>query len=108
MKNPTKNDANATGGAIIGENILTSAIKLRSVRAMMVSSKKVALTSVFAALHAVLYLPSFMPWRSWSIYLEPIEGVILGPWIGFTSALVGSLAARAVRPTEFWLFGVVA
>lgn len=74
----------------------------------MVSSKKVALTSVFAALHAVLYLPSFMPWRSWSIYLEPIEGVILGPWIGFTSALVGSLAARAVRPTEFWLFGVVA
>ena len=82
--------------------------RLLSVLAMRVSSKKIALVSVFAALHAVLYLPSFELWRSWSIYLEPIEGVILGPWVGFASALVGSLAARAVKPTEFWLFGVVA
>ncbi len=75
---------------------------------MRVSSKKVALISVFAAVHAVLYLPSFEPWRSWSIYLEPIEGVILGPWVGFASALVGSVVARIIKPSELWLFGIAA
>jgi len=108
MLNSSKNNAYAVVGASLGENDLTIAKRLLSVLAMRLSSKKVALISVFAAVHAALYLPSFLPWRSWSIYLEPIEGVILGPWIGFASALVGSLAARAVRPTELWLFGVVA
>ena len=94
--------------AFVGENDLTLVKRLLSVLAMRVSSKKIALVSVFAALHAVLYLPSFELWRSWCVYLEPIEGVVLGPWIGFASAFVGSMAARAVKPSELWLFGVVA
>jgi len=92
----------------VGENVLTLAKRLLSVLTMRVSSKKIALVSVFAALHAVLYLPSFELWRSWSIYLEPVEGIILGPWVGFASAFVGSMAARAVKPSELWLFGVIA
>jgi len=75
---------------------------------MRVSSKTVAATSIFASLHAILYLWSVDLWRSWSIYLEPIEGVILGPYIGFASALLGSLAARAAKPTDLWMFGVIA
>jgi len=62
----------------------------------------------FIALHAMLYLTSFGLWRNWAIYLEPIEGIILGPWIGFTAALTGSLVARTIRPTDVWMFGVVA
>jgi predicted membrane protein len=92
----------------VSENDLTLAKRLLSVLAMRVSSKKIALLSIFAALHAVLYLLSFELWRSWSIYLEPIEGVVLGPWVGFASAFVGSMAARAVRSSELWLFGVIA
>jgi len=72
------------------------------------SSKKMALVSVFAALHAALYLPSFELWRSWSIYLEPIEGIILGPWVGFASAFIGSLVARAIKPSDLWMFGIIA
>lgn len=75
---------------------------------MRISSKTIAVVSVFAALHAVLYLWSVDLWRSWSIYLEPIEGVILGPWVGFASALVGSLVARVVKPSDLWMFGVIA
>jgi len=40
--------------------------------------------------------------------LEPLEGLILGPWAGFLSALIGSLVARAIKPTELWMFGVIA
>jgi hypothetical protein len=71
------------------------------------SSKSIALVGVFAALHAMLYL-SYEIWRSWSIYLEPIEGVILGPWIGFLSAFIGSVVGRAIKPTPLWMFGIIA
>jgi len=72
------------------------------------SSKTISLIGVFAALHAVLYLTSVELWRSWSIYLEPLEGLILGPWAGFLAALIGSLVARAIKPTDLWMFGVIA
>jgi predicted membrane protein len=75
---------------------------------MKASSKNIALVSIFAALHAVLYLPSFELWRSWSIYLEPVEGIILGPWVGFASALIGSIVARAVKFSDLWMFGIIA
>ena len=75
---------------------------------MKESSRTVSLIGVFAALHAVLYLTSVGLWRSWSIYLEPLEGLILGPWAGFLAALLGSLVARAIKPTDLWMFGVVA
>jgi len=71
-------------------------------------AQRVALVSIFAALHAVLYFISFGLWRNWGIYLETVEGAILGPKIGFTAALIGSLTARTIKPDSFWMFGVVA
>ena len=74
----------------------------------MQKSLKVGLISVFAALHAVLYFLSFGLWRNWAIYLEPIEGIILGPWAGFSAALIGSIVGRMIRPIDFWMFGIIA
>jgi hypothetical protein len=75
---------------------------------MRLSAKSAALIGVFSALHAILYLMSFGLWRNWAIYLEPIEGIVLGPWLGFPAALVGGLIARMIKPTELWMFGVIA
>lgn len=75
---------------------------------MRIPSRTVSLIGVFASLHAVLYLTSFGLWRSWSIYLEPLEGLILGPWAGFLAALIGSIVARTIKPTSLWMFGVIA
>jgi len=74
----------------------------------MRSSLKIALTAVFAALHIVLYFASFGLWRNWAIYLEPVEGILLGPWAGFSAALIGSAVGRMVRPDALWMFGIVA
>ena len=74
----------------------------------MRKSLQVSLASVFAALHAMLYFVSFGLWRNWGIYLEPLEGIILGPKIGFFAAFVGSLTARMIKPDTFWMFGVIA
>lgn len=71
-------------------------------------ARKTALASSFAALHAVLYFISFGLWRNWGIYLETIEGAILGPRIGFTAALIGALVARIIKPDPLWMFGVIA
>ncbi|MEM2105484.1 MAG: hypothetical protein QXV21_03325 [Candidatus Bathyarchaeia archaeon] len=71
-------------------------------------SFQVSLTAVFAALHTVLYFISFGLWRNWGIYLESIEGIILGPKLGFTAALIGSSIARMIRPDELWMFGIIA
>jgi len=38
----------------------------------------------------------------------PVEGIVLGPYAGFLSALIGSVIARAVKPDVFWMFGIVA
>lgn len=74
----------------------------------MRKSLQASLTAVFAALHAVLYFISFGLWRNWGIYLESIEGIILGPKIGFFAAFLGSLIARMLRPDAFWMFGIIA
>ena len=65
------------------------------------------MVAVFAALHAVLFLPEG-PWRSFAIYLMPIEGIVLGPTVGFTAALLGSTVARLIKPDFWWMFGIVA
>jgi hypothetical protein len=72
------------------------------------STKRAAFVGVFAGLHVILYFLSFGLWRSWAIYLEPIEGVVLGPWAGFSAALIGSVLARAIKPSVDWMFGIVA
>jgi len=74
----------------------------------MQRSTKVALTAVFAALHAVLYFFSFDLWRNWATYLEPIEGIVLGPWAGLSAALLGSVIGRMVKPIDFFMFGIIA
>jgi hypothetical protein len=58
-------------------------------------SLQVSLIAVFGALHAVLYFISFGLWRNWGIYLEAVEGIVLGPKIGFLAAFLGSSVARA-------------
>lgn len=75
---------------------------------MRLSAKLVAFVGVFAALHVVLYFMSFGLWRNWAIYIEPIEGVVLGPCGGFLTAFIGSVVARAVKPIDVWMFGIVA
>lgn len=74
----------------------------------MRKSLQLSLVAVFAALHAVLYFISFGLWRNWGIYIEAIEGIILGPRIGFIAALFGSSIARMVKPDVFWMFGIIA
>lgn len=74
----------------------------------MRKSLQASLTAVFAALHTVLYFISFGLWRNWGIYLESIEGIILGPKIGFFAAFLGSLVARMLKPDALWMFGIIA
>ena len=38
----------------------------------------------------------------------PIEGIVLGPTVGFTAALLGSTVARLIKPDFWWMFGIVA
>jgi hypothetical protein len=71
-------------------------------------SLQLSLAAAFAALHAVLYLVSFGLWRNWGIYLEALEGIILGPNVGFFAALLGSSIGRWIRPDPLWMFGIVA
>ena len=71
-------------------------------------ARNIALIGVFSSLHVVLYFMSFGLWRNWAIYLEPLEGVVLGPWVGFLTALIGSVVGRAIKPIDFWIFGVLA
>ncbi|MEM3623614.1 MAG: hypothetical protein QXR76_07595, partial [Candidatus Bathyarchaeia archaeon] len=37
-----------------------------------------------------------------------IEGIILGPKVGFMAALFGSSIARMIKPDDFWMFGIIA
>jgi len=71
--------------------------------------RQVALVSIFAAMHAVLYCVSFDPaWRNFAIYLAPLEGIVLGPQVGFVAALLGSSIGRLIKPDLLWMFGIVA
>jgi hypothetical protein len=40
--------------------------------------------------------------------LESVEGIVLGPQVGFVAAFLGSSIARMARPDVFWMFGIVA
>ncbi|MEM2995700.1 MAG: hypothetical protein QXI91_06805 [Candidatus Bathyarchaeia archaeon] len=56
----------------------------------------------------MLYFVSFGLWRNWGIYLESVEGILLGPKVGFSAALLGSSIARMIKPDDFWMFGIIA
>ncbi len=74
----------------------------------MRKSQQLSLIAIFGALHVVLYFVSFGLWRNWAIYIEPIEGILLGPQAGFLAAFLGSTIARTMRPDLFWIFGIIA
>lgn len=76
----------------------------------MRKSFRISLIAVFGALHAVLYLLSLGlgGWRNWAIYIEAIEGIILGPQTGFVAALLGSSIARTITYDPLWMFGIIA
>jgi hypothetical protein len=69
-----------------------------------------SVVAVLAALHIVLsYSPPLVGFRRMSIFLEPMEGIIGGPYLGFLAATVGWIGGRFVRPDVFWvenLFGI--
>lgn len=78
----------------------------RSSTASSQRTKNILVISVFAALHAILsILPG--PWRQWSIHFEPLEGMVLGPKLGFIAALVGS-SVRAILIGPIIVFSVIA
>jgi len=70
----------------------------------------VALVATLAALHIVLsYAPPLVGFRRMSIVMEPLEGIIAGPYLGFLAASIGWIGGRFVRPDSFWienLFGI--
>jgi uncharacterized membrane protein len=74
----------------------------------MRKSQQLSLIAIFGALHVVLYFVSFGLWRNWAIYIESIEGILLGPQAGFLAAFLGSTIARTIRPDSFWIFGIIA
>lgn len=74
----------------------------------MRNSLKISLIAVFGALHAVLYFVSFGLWRNWAIYIESVEGIILGPQAGFLAAFMGSSIARMAEFDASWIFGIIA
>lgn len=78
----------------------------------MRKSLQVSITATFAALHVVLYSVSFRLglWRNWAVYLESVEGIVLGPKIGFFAIFIGALVSRVTTgfSDPFWMFGMVA
>jgi hypothetical protein len=49
-----------------------------------------SVVAVLAAFHIVVsHLPPFVGFRRTSIALEPMEGIIAGPYLGFLAATVG-------------------
>lgn len=73
-------------------------------------STSVAIVSVLAALHIILSIPPGpVGFRRLSVILEPLEGMIGGPLLGFAAAIIGSTGGRLVRPEGIYVenfFGV--
>lgn len=74
----------------------------------MRKSIMIGLVAVFAALHTTLYFLPYPLWRNWAVFLEPIEGIVLGPYVGFLAVLLGSSISRMVRFDSLWMFGIIA
>jgi hypothetical protein len=70
----------------------------------------VSVVGTLAALHMVLsYAPPIVGFRRISIVMEPLEGIIAGPYLGFLAALVGVTGGRLIRPDGLWIenfFGI--
>jgi hypothetical protein len=67
-------------------------------------ARTVAFVSVLAALHIVLSIPPGpVGFRRPSIVLEPLEGMIGGPLLGFVAATIGWIGGRVLRPEGFFI-----
>lgn len=73
-------------------------------------SPYVTVVATLAALHVVLsYAPPLVGFRRMSIIMEPLEGIIGGPYLGFLAAAIGWIGGRFIRPDSFWIeniFGI--
>lgn len=76
------------------------------------NSARVALIAILASFNVVcdslIGLPFFSSgvWYSWIFISEPVTGIILGPWAGFSSSFIGVMIGHFIyfRGTEEFLF----
>jgi hypothetical protein len=75
---------------------------------LTITTKQIALTAVFAAIYAVLRAVQTVPMIgvpgasfSLSDILAPLFGIILGPYVGGASVLIGTFTAMSVKPPVF-------
>ena len=59
-------------------------------------SRFVAIATVFAALHVLLDSIPIYAFRESAVFLEPLEGIVLGPRLGVLTAVVGGTISRVV------------
>ncbi|MGB9756370.1 MAG: ECF transporter S component [Candidatus Bathyarchaeales archaeon] len=75
---------------------------------MKLSSRQVALTAIFAALYAIISrLPGIpiigAPTKiELVVILDPIVGILLGPWVGGLTSLLGNFVAWIIPSTTFY------
>jgi len=75
---------------------------------MKLSSRQVAIIAIFAALYAVVSrLPGIPIIGGGSkiepiVILDPIVGILLGPWIGGLTSLLGNFVAWIIPSTSFY------
>jgi len=76
----------------------------------MRKSQFLALVAVFASINVIfdslMVLPEFSSgvWYSWIFIVEPINGIVLGPYAGFLSSLIGVMIGHYIYfrgPYEF-------
>jgi hypothetical protein len=75
---------------------------------MKLSSRQVSIIAIFAALYAIISrLPGIEiigvgTKMSLVVILDPIVGILLGPWIGGSASLLGNFVAWIIPPTTFY------
>lgn len=75
---------------------------------LSITTKQIALTAIFAAIYAVLRaIPTVpmvgVPGATFSLsdILAPLYGIILGPYVGGASVVLGTFTAMSVKPPIF-------
>jgi len=67
-------------------------------------SRLISLIAVFAALSVVcdllVFLPSSGIWFGMIFIIEALNGIILGPYMGFMSTLIGVIVGHSLIPRE--------
>jgi uncharacterized membrane protein len=75
---------------------------------MKLSTKQIAITAIFAALYAIISRLPGIPIIGVSskielvVILDPIVGILLGPWIGGLTSLLGNFVAWIIPSTSFY------